>query len=174
VTGTVGKKVFPRWISVAAHKTQGNELTVASASSSNKKSTVGFFAFATKAEAHSFIEEPPNCAIIPIGGGSAIWEDSLQAGFEGNESNKLNSESVVYDVLAGDAAAIFLQQGDVVVVGEYHAPPDNSNGGYDLIAVGVSGETEAAGAPPESDGYGSAGSQRLQSAEPPRSPTLCR
>ena len=59
--------MFPRWISVAAHKTQGNELTVASASSSNKKSTVGFFAFATKVEAHSFIEEPPNCAIIPIG-----------------------------------------------------------------------------------------------------------
>jgi hypothetical protein len=58
----------------------------------------------------------------------------------------------VYDVLAGDAAAIFLQQGDVVVVGEYHAPPDNSNGGYDLIAVGVSGETEAAGVSPEADG----------------------
>jgi hypothetical protein len=97
----------------------------------------------------------------------------LQAAFEGNESNKLNIESVVYDALAGDAAAIFLHQGDVVV-GEYQGPPDNSNGGYDLIAVGVSGETEAAGAPPESDGYGSAGSQRLQSAEPPRSPTLCR
>ena len=132
MTGTVGKKVFSGWISVVAHKTQGNELAVASAS--------------------SFIEEPPNCAIIPIGGGSAIWEDSLQAGFEGNESNKLNNESVVYDALAGDEVATFLQQGDVVVVGEYQGPPDNSNGSYDLIAVGVSRETEAAGVSPEADG----------------------
>lgn len=136
--------MFPGWTSVVADKTQGNELAVASASSSNKTSTIGFFVFARKPVAHSFIEEPPNSAIFPIGGGSAIWEDSLQAAFEGNESNRLNSESVVYDALAEDAVAIRLQQGDVVVVGEYQGSPDNSNGNYDLIAVDVSGETEAA------------------------------
>lgn len=142
VEGTVGKKVFPGWATVVADKAQGDELAVTSAISSNKSSQVGFFAFPTKAKAHAFIEKPPDDATVPIGGRSEIWIFASQEAFA--NSNKLNNESKVYDSLAEDAVAIFLQQGDVVIVGEYQGAPNNSDGNYNLISVGVSAETEAA------------------------------
>ena len=141
VNGTVGRKIFPGWTVGAVNKTRGDELAVTSATSGDRKSRVGFFAFASKTEAHAFVEKPPNSAVIPIGGSSAIWEYASQEGFT---SSKLNNESVVYDALSGDAVAIFLQQGEVVVVGEYQGTADKTAMGYNLDALGLSAVTQAA------------------------------